>query len=224
MAACRSRRWAGCSGGWSRAGSGRRADPRPPPPCSTGDVRQTRCRPSTVWLHNTARHVLIDGELIDVDVSVAPSSWSRLRPRHRQCLWASVRPAESNWWAGMYPARAGGLLRADQTPSSAAPVATEATPRAWCSRRSPRRRYLLSPGGWYRQAGRSGPKAASARSCQTPGTSQAAASGRRSTAVAGRVVAVGGRWDSPRRLPPAAVLGPTANGVEGRSSGVALRT
>jgi len=31
---------------------------------------------------------------------VALSSWSRLRPRHRQCLWASVRPAESNWSVG----------------------------------------------------------------------------------------------------------------------------
>ena len=30
---------------------------------------------------------------------VALSSWSRLRPRHRQCLWASVRSAESNWWS-----------------------------------------------------------------------------------------------------------------------------
>ena len=54
----------------------------------------------------------------------ALGSWSRIRRRHRQCLWASVRPAESNWWSDV-PARAGGLLRADQAPSSAAPVATE---------------------------------------------------------------------------------------------------
>ena len=60
-------------------------------------------------LHLPCEPVELEGlqlvELLVQDPAAAPP-----------CLWASVRPAETNWWSDV-PARAGGLLRADQTPS-----------------------------------------------------------------------------------------------------------
>ena len=77
----------------------------------------------------------------------ALSSWSRFRRRHRQCLWASLMPVESNW-GRMYPARAGGLLRADQPPSSGAAVATEGGAESLVLPAQPEPFYLLPPRGW----------------------------------------------------------------------------
>jgi len=68
----------------------------------------------------------------------------------------------------MYPARAGGLLRADQTPSSAAAVATEGCAESLVLPAQPALAYFLSPGGWHRDAGRSGPNAASAKPAALP--------------------------------------------------------
>ncbi len=89
--------------------------------------------------------------------SAAPSASVRLR--EAGCVELAVR---------MYRGGSGGLLRADQTPSSAAAVASEGCVESLVLPAQPAPCYFLSPGGWYRQAGRSGPKAASARSAALP--------------------------------------------------------
>ncbi len=62
----------------------------------------------------------------------------------------------------------GGLLRADRAPSSAASVPTEGCAESLVLPAQPALPYFLSPPGWYRASGRSGPNAASARSAALP--------------------------------------------------------
>jgi hypothetical protein len=76
--------------------------------------------------------------------------------RHRQCLWASVSQLS----------RTGG--RSSRTGLGGLYGQIRHRHLLLLCRRRAAPCYFLSPGGWYRDAGRSGPNAASARSAALP--------------------------------------------------------